>query len=144
MRKSGSGKRIICGIGTLLGLLIPLVVIGCASTKGEFVKLGTEIYPPKSGAQEILLTQGDINKPYKEMGLVKAKGDEDSTEKECLDKIRQIAKEAGADAVIKAHAEETESLVSKKIQVGKFPRTVTFKIKEPVCEGTAVVFTKNG
>jgi hypothetical protein len=61
-----------------------------------------------------------------------------------LDKIRQIAKEAGADAVIKAHAEETESLVSKKIQVGKFPRTVTFKIKEPVCEGTAVVFTKNG
>ncbi len=143
MRKSGSGKKIIWGIGTLLGLLISLVVIGCASTKGEFIKFSTEIYPPKSEAQEILLTQDDINKPYKEIALVKANGSRFSNEGECFEKIRQIAREVGADAVIKAHVEEKERLVHSRIS-NKPPETVIYKVKEPVCEGTAVVFTKNG
>lgn len=144
MRKSGGGKKIIWGIGIMLGLLVSFVITGCASTKGEFVKFSTDIYPPKSQAQGIVLTQGDINKPYKEIGLVKAEGNEYSNEEECFEKIRQIAKESGADAVIKAHAQETESLVSKIIPAGKFPRTVRFKVKKPVCEGTAVVLTGNG
>lgn len=141
--KRGSGKKIILGIGIILGLLIPLVFTGCASTKGEFVKFSTDIYPPKSKAQEILVTQGDVDKPFKAIGLVKAKGNQFSNEEECLEKVRQIAKGAGADAVIKAHAEKTERLVSWK-SAGKFPQTRTYKVKEPVCEGTAVVFTEKG
>ena len=144
MGKRGSGKKIILGIGIMLALLIFLVLTGCASTKGEFVKFSTDVYPPKSKAQEVLLTQGDVDKPYKEIGLVKAKGNQFSNEEECLEKIRQIAKVAEADAVVKAHAEETERLVSRQYTVGKFPRSVKYKIKEPVCEGTAVVFTNKG
>jgi len=143
MGKIGNGKKIIWGISIILGLLIPLVFTGCARTKGEFVKLSTDIYPPKSKAQEILLTQGDVNKPYKEIGLVKAKGNQFSNDEECLEKVLQIAKEAGADAVIKAHVEKTERLVSWT-PAGKSPRTVKYKVKEPVCEGTAVVFTEKG
>lgn len=144
MGKIGNGKKIIWGIGIMLSLLVPLVITGCASTKGEFVKFSTDIYPPKSKAQEILVTQGDVDKPFKEIGLVKAKGNQFSNEEECLEKVRQIAKGAGADAVIKAHAEKTERLVSRQIAAGKFPRTVKYKVKEPVCEGTAVVFTEKG
>lgn len=141
--KRGSGKKIILGIGIMLALLILLVFTGCASTKGEFVKFSTDIYPPKSKAQEVLLTQGDVDKPYKEIGLVKAKGNQFSNDEECLEKVRQIAKGAGADAVVKAHVEKTERLVSWT-PAGKFPRTVKYKVKEPVCEGTAVVFTEKG
>jgi uncharacterized protein YbjQ (UPF0145 family) len=144
MRKRGKNKKIILGIGIMLGLLIPLFVTGCARTKGEFVKLSTDIYPPKSEAQEILITQGDIDKRYKEIGLVKAKGNQYTKEEECLEKISQIAREAGADAVIKAHVEKTERLVSREIPAGKFRRAVTYRVKEPVCKGTAVVFVKNG
>jgi hypothetical protein len=145
MGKEVMAKKTIWGIGIMmLALLIPLVITACARTKGEFVKLSADIYPPKSKAQEVLLTQGDINKPYKEIGLVKAKGNKFSSEDECLEKVRQIAKKAGADAVIKAHAEETERLVSRQYTVGKFPRTVKYKVKEPVCEGTAIVFRENG
>ncbi len=144
MGKRGNGKKIIWGINIMLSLLISLVFIGCARTKGEFIKLSIDTYPPKSEDREIPLTQGDVNKPYKEIGLVKAKGNRFSNEEECLEKVRQIAKEAGADAVIKAHAEKMERLVSRKIAAGKFPRTVKYKVKEPVCEGTAVVFTERG
>ena len=127
----------------MLGLLISLVFTGCARTKGEFIKLSTDIYPPKSEAQEILLIQNGIDRSYKEIGLVKAKGNRYTKDEECLEKILQIAKEAGADAVIKAHVEKTERLVFWK-SAGKFPQTRTYKVKEPVCVGTAVVFTENG
>lgn len=127
----------------MLGLLISLVFTGCARTRGEFIKLSTDIYPPKSEAQEILLIQNGIDRSYKEIGLVKAKGNRYTKDEECLEKILQIAKEAGADAVVKAHVEKTERLVSWT-PAGKFPRTVKYKVKEPVCEGTAVVFTGNG
>lgn len=143
MRKRGKGKKMIWGIGIIFGLLIPLFVTGCAHTKGELVKLSTDIYPPKSGTQEILLTQGDIEKPYKEIGLVKAQGNQYTNEEECFAKVRQVAREAGADAVIKAHVEKMERLASREIPAGKFRRTVTYKVEEPVCEGTAVVFLDN-
>jgi len=128
----------------MLGLLISLVFTGCARTKGEFIKLSTDIYPPKSEAQEILLIQNGIDRSYKEIGLVKAKGNRYTKDEECLEKMLQIAKEAGADAVIKAHVEKTERLVSRQITAGKFPMSRKYKVKEPVCEGTAVVFTGNG
>lgn len=143
MRICGSGKKIIWGVGIMLGLLVPLVITACARTKGEFVKLGADIYPPKSEAQEILITKSDIDKSYKEIGLVKAKGNQYSKEEECFEKIRQIAKEAGADAVVKARVEKKERLVSWRTP-GKVSRIVRYKVKEPVCEGTAVVFTNKG
>jgi hypothetical protein len=143
MRKSDSGKKTLWGIGIMFGLLISLIITACAHTKGEFVKLGTEIYPPKSEAQEVLLTQSDIKRPYREIGLVKVKGDPFSNEKECLEKIREIAKEAGADAVIKAHVEEKERLIFRGDPEVKFRKMETYRVKEPVCEGTAVVFAEN-
>ena len=143
MRKRGMGKKMILGIGIVFGLVIPLFFTGCASTKGEFVKLSTDIYPPKSEAQEILLTQGDIDKRYKEIGIVKATGNQYTNDAECFEKIQRIAREAGADAVIKAHVEKMERLVFREISASKPRRTRTYKVEEPVCEGTAVVFTNN-
>ena len=143
MRRYGSGKKMIWGIGILFVLLIPLFITACARTRGEFVNISADIYPPKSAAQEILITKSDIDRSYKEIGIVKAEGNQYSNEATCFEKVRQIAREAGADAVIKAHAEQTERLVSRQIPAGKFRRTVTHKVKEPVCEGTAVVFTNN-
>lgn len=143
MRKYGSSKKMICGIRILFVLLIPLFITACARTRGEFVKLSTDIYPPKSEAQEILITKSDIDKSYKEIGLVKAEGDPYSNEAVCFEKIRQIAREAGADAVIKAHAEQEEKLISRGDPMNKFRTKLTSKIKEPVCEGTAIVFTEN-
>lgn len=143
MRICGSGKKVIWGIVIAFTLLIPLSITACARTRGEFVKLSTDIYPPKSEAQEILITQSDIDKSYKEIGLVKAKGNQYTEEEECFEKIRQIAKEVGADAVIKARGGKRERLVSWRTP-GKVSRIVRHKVKEPVCEGTAVVFTNNG
>jgi uncharacterized protein YbjQ (UPF0145 family) len=140
----GSGKKTIWRIGILFVLSVPLFITACARTRGEVVKLSTDIYPPKSVTQEILITQGDIEKPYREIAIVKAEGNRYTKEEECLEKVRRIAREVGADAVIKAHVEKTERLVSREIPTGKFRRTVTYKVNEPVCEGTAVVFTNNG
>jgi len=144
MRQVGSAKRLSWGIGIVLFLLVSIIITGCARTKGDFVNLTADIYPPKSQAQEILVSQGDIDRPHKEIGIVKAKGNQYASENECFDKIRKIAREEGADAVIKAKLEVTERPVSRKVAVGKSRRTVTSKIKEPVCEGTAVVFVNQG
>lgn len=144
MRKRGCGKKRSWEVGIMLILLIPIVITACARTKGEFVDLSADIYPPKSEAQEILVTQGDIDKSYKEIGLVKVKGNQYADENECFDKIRQIAREFGGDAVINAKLEITERLVSRKVIVGKYPKAKTSTVKEPVCEGTAVVFVNHG
>ncbi|HWP90647.1 MAG TPA: hypothetical protein VNN20_00405 [Thermodesulfobacteriota bacterium] len=142
MRRYGSGKKMIWGL-ILSVLLIPLFITACAQTKGEFVKISTDIYPPKSEAQEILVTRSDAYRPYKEIGIVKAEGNQHTDEAACLAKISQIARESGADAVIKAHVEQRERLVSRQLTADKLRRTVKYKVKEPVCEGTAVVFTNN-
>jgi hypothetical protein len=143
MRRYGSGKKVIWGIGILFVLLIPLFITACAQTRGEFVKISTDIYPPKSEAQEILVTRSDVDRSYKEIGIVKAEGNQYSNEAACLAKISQIARESGADAVIRVHVEEMERSATREFPVGKFRRTVRYKVKEPVCEGTAVVFTNN-
>ena len=40
--------------------------------------------------------------------------------------------------------EKMERLASREIPAGKFRRTVTYKVEEPVCEGIAVLFRNNG
>jgi len=141
MRKYSNVKKIILGITVLTVLLIPLFLTACARTQGEFVGLGADIYPPKSEAQEILLTKSDIDKPYEAIGLVKAEGSWYANEEQCFDELRQVAGGAGADAVIKAHAEYREKSVSRLDPTSKFRTRLTYTVKEPVCEGTAVVFT---
>jgi uncharacterized protein YbjQ (UPF0145 family) len=142
MSRYGIGKKMIWRL-VLSVLLIPLFITACAQTRGEFVKISTDIYPPKSEAQEILVTRSDVDRSYKEIGIVKVEGNQYTDEAACLAKISQVARKSGADAVIKTHVEQRERLVSRQLTADKLRRTVKYKIKEPVCEGTAVVFTNN-
>jgi hypothetical protein len=139
MRKH-SGK-ITLGIAILAVLLIPLYLAACARTQGEFVGLGADIYPPKSEVQEVLLTKSDIDRPYEPIGLVKASGDQYASEEQCYDKLRQVAGGAGADAVVKAHADYREKTFYRLDPTSKFRTRLPYTVKAPVCEGTAVIFT---
>lgn len=140
MRKYINVKNII--VGTAVLAVLPLFLAACARTQGDFVGLGADIYPPKSEVQEVLLTKSDIDRPYERIGIVKASGDQYASEDQCFDKLRQVASGAGADAVVKAHAEYREKTVSRLDPMSKFRSRLTYTVRKPVCEGTAVVFTE--
>lgn len=141
MRKYNDAKKIIIGIAVITLLLIPLYLAACARTQGEFVGLGADIYPPKSEVQEVLLTKSDIDRPYERIGIVKASGDQYASEDQCFDKLRQVASGAGADAVVKAHADYQEKTFYRLDPTSKFRTKLPYTVKAPACEGTAVVFT---
>jgi hypothetical protein len=71
--------------------------------------------------EDILLTTGDIDRPYKELGVVFVKGRCSRYEK-ITEELKAKAKEVGADAVI-------------KIEFGKFRRSYRRH-----CRGVAVSF----
>ncbi len=70
---------------------------GCARTMTDFVPLTTVT---SSAGEEIVLTTGDIDRPYKELGVIVVRGRCASGEK-IMELLGKEAKEVGADAVIK-------------------------------------------
>ena len=79
---------IICGIA---------ILFGCARTRTDFAPFTTVTSQAK---EEILLTTGDIDRPYKELGVIVVRGKRTNGEK-IMELLRAEAKEIGADAVIK-------------------------------------------
>ena len=103
-------------------LVICMVILlsGCATVRTDFVPF-TDTSVSKTG-KDVLLTTGDLNRPYKEIGIVLVKGHHAGYQK-VMEKLREKAHEVGADAVIKIEVGN---------RFGHFQRTC--------CRGIAVVF----
>lgn len=70
---------------------------GCARTRTDFVPFTTVT---SQAGEEIVLTTGDIDRPYKELGVIVVRKRCASGEK-IMELLKEEAKEVGADAVIK-------------------------------------------
>ena len=70
---------------------------GCARTMADFAPFTTVT---SQTGEEIVLTTGDIDRPYKELGVIVVRGRRASSEK-IMELLREEAKAVGADAVIK-------------------------------------------
>ncbi|MEX2206253.1 MAG: hypothetical protein WEF50_08510 [Myxococcota bacterium] len=73
----------------------------CAFGRGDYVMLnpGTS-YPPRSTAAPVVLTVGDWNGPYEELGVILVSGYMRAGYDSLNAKLRERAREAGADGVI--------------------------------------------
>jgi hypothetical protein len=82
-------------------ILISMLVLlaGCATVRTDFAPLQLNAAPAKT-AGDILLATGDINRPYKELGVIFVNGRHTGYQS-VMEKLREKASEAGADAVIK-------------------------------------------
>jgi len=98
-----------------------LVSFGCTRTKVDFAPLAIDSSTSQAGGN-ILLTTGDLDQPYKELGVIFVKG-RCASYKKVVERLRSEAKEIGADAVI-------------KIAFGKH----YYRRYRPSCSGVAVSF----
>jgi len=82
-------------------VLICLVILffGCARTMTDFAPFTVNAVTSQAG-EDILLTTGDIDRPYKELGVIFVKARCKRYEK-IVEKLKAKAKEVGAYAVIK-------------------------------------------
>lgn len=103
---------IICGL---------TIFFGCARIRTDFAPLDVKLMATKSNTG-IQLTTGDIDRPYKELGVIFIKGRHVKYEK-VMEALQSKAEELGADAVI-------------KIKLDKRYRYS----RRPYCRGVAVVF----
>ena len=73
----------------------------CAFGRSDFVLLnpGTS-YAPRSGSAPIVLSVGDWDKPYEELGVIQVSGWLRTGHDDLNAKLRTRAREAGADGVI--------------------------------------------
>ena len=76
-----------------------ILLTGCATVRTDFAPLRFDAAPAKTSG-DILLTTGDINRPYQELGVIFVKGRHVGYPG-VMEKLKERAQEAGADAVIK-------------------------------------------
>ena len=96
------------------------ICIGCARIRTDVAPLDNRLMTkPTPGIQ---LTTGDLDRPYKELGVIFVKGRHVKYGK-IMEELQSKAKELGADAVI-------------KIKFGKKYRYS----RRPSCRGVAVAF----
>ena len=100
-------------------ICVVVMFSGCTRIMTDFAPF--TIDPVTSQEEGILLTTGDINQPYKELGVIFVRG-RCSSYGQLVEKLTAKAKEIGADAVI-------------KIKFGKFRRSYRRH-----CRGVAVSF----
>jgi len=97
------------------------IFFGCARIRTDFAPLDVKLMTTKF-TTGIQLTTGDLDRPYKELGVIFIKGRHVKYER-IMQKLQSKAKELGADAVI-------------KIKLGKrYGHS-----RRPYCRGVAVVF----
>ena len=102
---------IICGL---------TICFGCARIRTDVAPLDNKLMTkPTPGIQ---LTTGDIDRPYKELGIIFVKGRHVKYGK-IMEELQSKAKELGADAVIKI----------------KFGKKYGYSYR-PSCQGVAVTF----
>jgi hypothetical protein len=84
----------------LLFFCLIMVFAGCSRTMTDFAPFTTEgVSSPKG--EEMLLTTGDIDRPYKELGIIVVRGRRRASGEKMMQLLKAEAKEVGADAVIK-------------------------------------------
>ena len=83
----------------VLFLFLVMFSFGCARTMTDFAPFTIDPVISQKG-EAILLTTGDSDRPYKELGVIFVKGRCSRYEK-IIAKLKTKAKEVGADAVIK-------------------------------------------
>ena len=78
-----------------------MVAVGCALGRADFVPLnpGTA-YPPRAPSAPVVLTVGDWDRPYEELGMVHVSGFVRTGHTGLNEKLRAKARHAGADGVI--------------------------------------------
>lgn len=81
---------IMCGIS---------ILFGCARTMTDFAPFTTNPVTSQGG-QEILLITGEVDRPYKELGVIVVRGKR-TNGKKIMELLKTEAKKVGADAVIK-------------------------------------------
>lgn len=114
-----------------------LLLSGCATIKLNYGSLVSETFTPKSNDFAIILTTEDLNRPYKEIGVISALANyENATYDQLNEKIKQKAREVGADAVIKIEYGIT-------LQQIIIPPMLGATVPLPSCKGVAVVFIDN-
>jgi hypothetical protein len=83
----------------MLLMCVFFMATGCATVRTDFAPLQLNAAPAKT-AGDILFATGDINRPYKELGVIFVNGRHTGYQS-VMEKLREKASEAGADAVIK-------------------------------------------
>ena len=78
---------------------LAMIFSGCTRTMTDFAPFTTGSVTSAKG-EELLLTTGDIDRPYKELGIIVVRGRRTSGEK-MMESLKAEAREVGADAVIK-------------------------------------------
>lgn len=97
------------------------IFFGCARIRTDIAPLDVNLMAtkPNTGVQ---LTTGDLDRPYKELGVIFIKGRHVKYGK-IMEELQSQAKELGADAVVKI----------------KFGKRYGYS-RRPACRGVAVVF----
>jgi hypothetical protein len=80
-------------------LCVFFMAAGCVTVRTDFAPLQSSALPAKTSG-DILLATGDINRPYTELGVIFVKGRHVGYQG-VMEKLREKAREVGADAVIK-------------------------------------------
>jgi len=75
--------------------IIALLLAGCATT---FMSYVDQKYPPKSKTYKMPVFEGDIDRPYKKIGMIETVEYFEMTS--ALKMLKKYARECGADAVI--------------------------------------------
>jgi hypothetical protein len=84
-----------------LGAIALVALGGCAFGRSDFVQLNPgSAYPPRPKGAPVVLTVGDWDRPYVELGMVHVSGFVRTGHQDLNEKLRTKAREAGADAVV--------------------------------------------
>jgi hypothetical protein len=84
-----------------LGAIALVALAGCAFGRADFVQLNPgSSYPPRPKGAPVVLTVGDWDRPYVELGMVHVSGFVRTGHQDLNEKLRAKAREAGADGVI--------------------------------------------
>ncbi|MBI4004074.1 MAG: hypothetical protein HY353_03550 [Candidatus Omnitrophica bacterium] len=78
-----------------------LVAGGCAAGRSDFILLNPGTHPePLAESAPVLLTVGDLNGPYQEVGVIHVSGVSREGYEGLSEKMREEARRMGADAII--------------------------------------------
>ena len=96
----------------LLGGVAVLLLSGCAVARQDFIQLnaGTS-FPTRAADAPVVLTVGDMDRPYQEIGVIHVSGVSRDGYDELNTKMRAKTREVGGDAIIFVHY-GTENVMS--------------------------------
>jgi hypothetical protein len=121
----------------LLAVLLFLGLCGCvhSGVRSDFGAFSNTIYPAKTEQEEVLLMTEMPQRPYKEIGLITIEERRHTPLNAINQEILRIAREVGADAVIKLQYSGGERMT------GMVDGEVMSMTSRKQATGVAIVFT---